>query len=63
MNMFLLSAPGSFEDLRSIVRIRRGKHEIFTPEMIMVLILDGNSLPGAHVKRNLYYSPCLRAFD
>ena len=26
----------------------------------MVLILDGNSLKGAHLRRNLYYSTCLR---
>ena len=26
----------------------------------MVLILDGNSLRGAHLRRNIYYSTCLR---
>ena len=28
--------------------------------LIMVLILDGYSLRGAHVRSNIYYSTCIR---
>ena len=37
--------------------------DIIVPRMLgkpMVLILDGNSLKGAHVRRNISYSTCSR---